>query len=1168
MSSSVARTTEPIAGYTVQKRIGAGGYGEVWSADAPGGLTKAIKFVYGYMDDDRAARELKALNRIKEVRHPFLLSLERIEVVDGQLIIVTELAEMSLKDRYDRARETGKTGIPRDKLLVYLGDAADALDYMRDSYSLQHLDVKPENLLMVGDRVKVADFGLVKDVHETGASMMGGLTPTYAPPESFDGRPSMQSDQYSLAIVYQEMLTGSLPFPGTTATQLAIQHLDSPPRLGALPESDRAAIARALEKSPDDRFVSCRQLVDSLIEAGTVEQRTRNDSKEQHRDEGSGDTTPVGRHATEVMVEPESSQGVDNAAANTRAFDSDPSPAGGLSDSGHSRHERIAKVRKTTILPPVDVTSEEAFLRPTLLLGLGGTAGSTFRRLRRRLNNRFGNLDAVPAVEMLLLDTDRQAIAAATQGDESEVLHHREGVAMPLRRPQDYREDSGELLKWLSRRWLYNIPRSLETEGRRPLGRLAFVDHSRTVFHLLRSVIGSITSEEALAVSRDATGLEVRGKAPRIFVVSSISGGCGGGMVLDVAYAVRAVLAELGLSDEGLTGVLCHSTSPNPAERDLAIANAYACLEELQHYSGASRFPGDPACNLPPAGDIPTFEDTYLVHLGDEVDDEQFGRATDDLAQYLYLNAATAAGALFDKCRKKEGLSRQRSAGVKLRTFGLYQFGYSHGSIPSAAAEILSKNVILRWLGQPLEKGPASDTRSSQLDARADEQRVDQPFDEHLERLELTFDQIQQQIGAIFEHELGVDGQTYFSSLVRQLYSSRKVRSAEEMFAAVDEVLGARKGPDDSEELPACRLEVTFDRQFRKLARKRSEAIEQWILELVDSPETRVTRAQTAIEQLSEYLISVAATATQSLERLQHEIRQLQQALLGNGQSRQPKPRGRFGFGHPPKDDSEEQQRWTDFCQMRFLETELAAARTFLQSLRGRLAAVGDRVAGIQHELRKLADECHAEQAWQEIGAPQSDEPTAADELSALLVNVIRLLLPKLSAELESRFHEEVMLPRGGLHAVLERTADLDRPLSASLREASRKAIIDALTVVDVADPLLGSEDSSRESERLRDCITEATPSLLACGGARRLLLVLPESLDPAAIQADIQENLGEASSVAFDRDGDIVICHEAQDLSLAQVAAALADDRLDYADAASRLHTRADVRWTSLGGR
>src|SRR4029077_13328759 len=141
---------EPIPGYRIQERIGAGGYGEVYRAEAPGGIAQAIKVVVGLHDDERAQRELNSLNRIKEVRHPFLLSLERIELVDGHLVIVAELATGSLKDLFDEHREAGQAGIPRDELLTHMRDAADALDFICQKHSLQHLDVKPENLLLVG----------------------------------------------------------------------------------------------------------------------------------------------------------------------------------------------------------------------------------------------------------------------------------------------------------------------------------------------------------------------------------------------------------------------------------------------------------------------------------------------------------------------------------------------------------------------------------------------------------------------------------------------------------------------------------------------------------------------------------------------------------------------------------------------------------------------------------------------------------------------------------------------------------------------------------------------------------------------------------------------------------------------------------------------------------
>src|ERR1700682_6430267 len=79
---------EPIPGYRLIEPLGSGGFGEVWKCEAPGGLYKAFKFVFGNLnsldgDNLRPEQELSALNRVKEVRHPFVLSMDRIQAHEG-----------------------------------------------------------------------------------------------------------------------------------------------------------------------------------------------------------------------------------------------------------------------------------------------------------------------------------------------------------------------------------------------------------------------------------------------------------------------------------------------------------------------------------------------------------------------------------------------------------------------------------------------------------------------------------------------------------------------------------------------------------------------------------------------------------------------------------------------------------------------------------------------------------------------------------------------------------------------------------------------------------------------------------------------------------------------------------------------------------------------------
>ncbi len=274
MSFRKEPNAEPIPGYRLIQPLGSGGFGEVWKCVAPGGLFKAIKFVYGNLnglevDRARAEEERQAVERIKAIRHPFLLSMDRVENIGGELVIVTELADKNLDQVLKSYRDQELPGVPRAELLGYLREAAEVLDLMNLEHGLQHLDIKPRNLFLVSNHVKVADFGLVNSLAGNKSCQgvqLGGITAVYAAPEVFQGRITRSSDQYSLAIVYQELLTGTLPFQGKNSRQLLLQHTKGEPDLGPISATDRAILARALSKDPEKRYPSCADFVNALHE--------------------------------------------------------------------------------------------------------------------------------------------------------------------------------------------------------------------------------------------------------------------------------------------------------------------------------------------------------------------------------------------------------------------------------------------------------------------------------------------------------------------------------------------------------------------------------------------------------------------------------------------------------------------------------------------------------------------------------------------------------------------------------------------------------------------------------------------------------------------------------------------------------------------------------------
>ena len=687
-ASSIQEGFEPIPGYVLRNKLGAGGYGEVWLADAPGGLKKAIKFVHGAIEGDRAAGELKSLQRIRQVNHPFILSLERIEVIDGQLIIVTELAGGSLHDRYMEFRAKGFIGIAKEKLIGYIKDTADGLDFLCQQHDLQHLDVKPANLLLVADRVKVADFGLIKDIQSNSLSVMGGLTPTYAAPEMFDGRPGRFSDQYSLAIVYQELLSGTLPFRGRTTAQLANEHLHKAPNLEAIPLLERPILSKALSKKPQMRFNDCREFINAIEKAQT--QSVVQDEKKATTDRSHSPKrmNPARRPAARPYS---------NSDRTANRLD------GNTSHSTQSPIIPVSKPQIVEVLPwstpsshsdaiPDSTSIPISSARKSLIIGLGATGAQSAMAMRQKIFHSTPQRLQKEQMKSLIIDSDQSTMEMALDPSKDWRIPDHSAVLIPLKSPQYYRLGSNDFPQ-LSRRWVYNIPRSMKTEGVRPLGMLALLDNAEIVFDALQESILEIAKSNGLDQLKEP--IEVR-------IVSSAHGGTGSAIASEIGFMVRQLSAEFEIPMHVELILTCASPY-GVSSTDLTTASALACLNEINHYFETEglhpqidQIPLSGAINQPP------FDHVSLVHGGQCGNAHDWENTIAVVSDYLWACNETELGCRIAWTReesKREAIRYPDQSWTNwLGAVSSRPLEISSNITPEADASRLCLRAILPWL--------------------------------------------------------------------------------------------------------------------------------------------------------------------------------------------------------------------------------------------------------------------------------------------------------------------------------------------------------------------------------------------------------------------------------------------------------------------------------------
>ena len=264
-----------VAGYLLEKLVGVGGMAAVFRArDERLGRVVALKLLTGdELVSQRFAREARAS---AAVDHPHIIPVYEAGEYNGVLFIAMRFVAGD-----DLRVIVGREGSLRPaRAAAFVSPVASALDAAH-AVGLVHRDVKPGNMLVdVGpgrpEHVYLSDFGLARGVLSTGGLTKAGQflgTPDYAAPEQIAGRPvDGHADQYALGCVAYTLLSGSVPFKREEPMAALYAHLSlPPPRLTAvrpeLPDAVDQVLARAMAKTPEERYDSCGAFADALREA-------------------------------------------------------------------------------------------------------------------------------------------------------------------------------------------------------------------------------------------------------------------------------------------------------------------------------------------------------------------------------------------------------------------------------------------------------------------------------------------------------------------------------------------------------------------------------------------------------------------------------------------------------------------------------------------------------------------------------------------------------------------------------------------------------------------------------------------------------------------------------------------------------------------------------------
>ena len=254
---------------------------------------------------------------------------------------------------------------------------------------------------------------------------------------------------------------------------------------------------------------------------------------------------------------------------------------------------------------------------------------------------------------------------------------------------------------------------------------------------------------------------------------------------------------------------------------------------------------------------------------------------------------------------------------------------------------------------------------------------------------------------------------------------------------------------------------------------------------------------------------------------------------------------------------------WSSTASIACTRASSQGVAEIAKAANGQVTAIRDELIDLEREIRHLADHFDTSRTLDSL---VGDDEVGADHLLESVGHVLVDGVGELTERLDQQLQASVLKDAGGLRSCLARAATRATSCPATIRAIARTTVINLMKTMDVADLMFSrGQQVDNDATTLAESLASANPRLMRCGGAKRLLVMLPNGSTNVQPLKILHEQMNETPSVAQNSDGDFILCYEVEQISLTQVAVTIIDGRQDYAEFANRFHTRTDVDWSTL---